>query len=425
MSKSPLGKPPDPPPAVPALVAPQAAPEWSDRRILVLATLVTLIVSIIWRLPEEIDYFGKHAGEIILTFVIAIGLTYLLRPAVDAIHKMPLFRGNTSEKRLRGRSLAVIVVFALCGLAVYLLVLIGLKPVSQDAVAMWNQFVPNNPQERADFFFRVRDSINKAIQPYMSLMGTDFADKLQEKLPTVVEGGVEWAKENIGRLFHGAGFIVELLLLPVLVFYFLCDGPAIRSEAKLLLPREWRPRCARMANHLDRIFDGYVRGQVVMCIIAWILVTVMLLVIRVPHAFILGLIAGLTRAIPIIGPLLGAVPLMLVCFLTTKSVPTTSLLLFGFTMMHFLESKILLPRIIGHEVDLHPVTVILALLIGMEFFGFLGVFLAVPIAAIIKIVLAEWHDGRMLAAHAVELQNPGQDAAAESPVEPLSEQSHG
>ena len=80
---------------------------------------------------------------------------------------------------------------------------------------------------------------------------------------------------------------------------------------------------------------------------------------------LLGIIAGLTRAVPIIGPLLGALPLTLVCFVTTRSVPTTGLLLLGFTLMHFLESKVLLPQVIGHEVDLHPVTVILALLIGM------------------------------------------------------------
>jgi predicted PurR-regulated permease PerM len=120
------------------------------------------------------------------------------------------------------------------------------------------------------------------------------------------------------------------------------------------------------------------------------------LALGVRYPFTLGIIAGLTRAIPVIGPLLGAIPLALVCFLTTNSVSTTSLLLLGFTLMHFLESKVLLPRVIGHEVDLHPVTVIIALLVGMEFFGFLGVFLAVPLAAILKIILAEWHAGRQV-----------------------------
>ena len=357
---------------------------------------MTLIVTVIWRMPEEAAYFGKHAGEIILTFVIAIGLTYLLRPAVNALQRLPLFRGNTEQSRHRGRSLAVILVFIFSGLAIYLLVLIGLKPMSNDAVAMWRQFVPSNPEERAAFFLRVRDSIREGMAPYLTMLGPELAGKLQEQLSTVADSSGLWAKQSIGRIFHGVGFIVELLLIPVLVFYFLCDGPAIRREAKLLLPDEWRPRCARMANHLDRVFDGYIRGQVVMCIIAWVLVTIMLLVLDLPYAFTLGLIAGLTRAVPVIGPLLGAIPLTIVCFISTKSVPQTSLLLLGFTLMHFLESKVLLPRIIGHEVDLHPVSVILALLIGMEFFGFLGIFLAVPIAAVLKIALAEWHEGRRI-----------------------------
>jgi predicted PurR-regulated permease PerM len=127
-----------------------------------------------------------------------------------------------------------------------------------------------------------------------------------------------------------------------------------------------------------------------MCIIAWVIVTVMLLVLHVPHAATLGLIAGITRAVPVIGPLLGAIPLALVCLLTTGSIPVTGALLIGFVLMHFVESKVLLPKIIGHEVDLHPVSLIVVLLIGLEFFGFLGVFLAVPFAAVGKILLIEW-----------------------------------
>jgi predicted PurR-regulated permease PerM len=197
----------------------------------------------------------------------------------------------------------------------------------------------------------------------------------------------EWLRHQSSHL----GFLVELLLVPVLGFYFLADGPAIRREARLLVPASWRPRLARMGEHFDYVLDGYVRGQVWMCVIAWVLVTAVLLVLQVPHALTLGLIAGITRAVPVVGPLLGAIPLLLVC-LISKSMETTGLLLFAFIMMHFLESKILLPKIVGHHVDLHPVSVIISLLIGMEFFGFIGVFLAVPIAAVIKIVLTEYHD---------------------------------
>ena len=378
------------------------ASEWTNRRILVLAALVALIFTVIWRVPESADYIGHRAGEILFTFVVAVGLTYLLRPAVNALQKFTIFSGRTPAARHRGRALAVIFLFVCVGIAIYLLVLIGLKPITQDALAWWRHFVPENPDERRLFFNRLRDSVGEAIGPYQALLGPEITGKIQEKLPFIVDDGVSWLRNRMGHLFQGVGIIIELLLIPVLVFYFLCDGPGLRAEARLLLPEEWRPRFARMVTHLDRVFDGYIRGQVLMCIIAWILVTLMLQVLGIPYAFTLGIIAGLTRAVPIIGPLLGGIPLVIVCFVTTGSVATTGLLLFGFTLMHFLESKVLLPQIIGHEVDLHPVTVILALLIGMEFFGFIGVFLAVPIAAVLKIVLAEWHEARRTAQSAIE-----------------------
>jgi predicted PurR-regulated permease PerM len=178
---------------------------------------------------------------------------------------------------------------------------------------------------------------------------------------------------------------------------------------------------------LDRVLDGYIRGQVIMCLIAWVLVTIGLVVLGVPHPFALGLLAGLTRAVPIIGPLLGAIPIALVCLLFTQSLETTGILLALFTAMHFLESKVLLPRIIGHEVDLHPVSVILALLLGMELFGFVGVVLAVPFAALVKILLIEWQNGAWSPAPAEQLALPleslgftGTDDAAEtSPPSPL------
>jgi predicted PurR-regulated permease PerM len=362
-----------------------------------LAALVALIFAAIWRAPEGMDYIGHRSGEILLTLAVAVGLTYLLRPLVNSLQKFAFFSGKTHEARHRGRALAVIFVFACLGLAIYLLILVGLQPITRDAMAWWNHFVPENPQERQLFFDRLRVSAGEAIAPYRAMLGPEITDKIQDKVPFIVDEGVAWARGKVGHLFHGAGIIVELLLIPVLVFYFLCDGPAIRAEGRLLVPEEWRPRLSRMTAHLDRVFDGYIRGQMLMCLIAWILVTLMLLALGVKYAFTLGIIAGLTRAVPVIGPLLGAIPLAVVCFVTTRSVPTTALLLLGFTLMHFLESKVLLPQIIGHEVDLHPVTVILALLIGMEFFGIMGVFLAVPIAAVLKIALAEWHEGRRLA----------------------------
>jgi predicted PurR-regulated permease PerM len=218
--------------------------------------------------------------------------------------------------------------------------------------------------------------------------------RIDREIPRAITNLAPRAPEMVGQRVLTRRLYRRAAVVPVLVFYFLSDGPAIRQEARLLFPQSLRTRGSRMLADLDRVLDGYIRGQVIMCVIAWIAVTLGLWALRIPHAFTMGLVAGLTRAVPVIGPLLGGIPIVLLC-LFTSNVQTTLVVLGGFIAMHFLESKVLLPKIVGHEVDLHPVSVIVALLLGMEFFGFLGVFLAVPVAAVLKISLAEWHNSRV------------------------------
>lgn len=355
---------------------------WSDRRILMLVALSTLIVSVIWRLPEEAAYLGAKTGEILFALTLALATTYVLRPAVRALVRLPGF-GDTPK----GRTLATLLVFIGCGILLYVVFLLSFRPVAEDIRGL----VPQTPQARAEMIVQWRAKLAAAMEQYKDFLPPAVNDPnfLSQRATMAANQAFQWLRHQSSHL----GFLVELLLVPVLAFYFLADGPAIRREARLLVPAPWRARLSRMGEHFDYVLDGYVRGQVWMCVIAWILVTAVLLILQVPHAVTLGLIAGVTRAVPVVGPLLGALPLLLVC-LVYKSVETTSILLFAFIMMHFLESKVLLPKIVGHHVDLHPVSVIISLLIGMEFFGFIGVFLAVPIAAVLKIVLAEFHESQ-------------------------------
>jgi predicted PurR-regulated permease PerM len=363
---------------------------WNNRRIFFVLAVGTLIVSAIWHAPQEAAYISERTGEIFFTLVLAMSLTYLMRPGVRMLNRMPLF-GSGSRN---GRTWATAVVFVATGLLLYLFVAIGLRPFVRDAGALKDYFVAMNDTQRRELINQWQTRLDTAIKPYMDVVapGRDF--RIDREIPQAITNLAPRAQKWLANAFSHVGFIVELLLVPVLVFYFLSDGPAIRQEARLLFPQSWRARGSRMLSDLDRVLDGYIRGQVIMCVIAWLAVTLGLWALRIPHAFTMGLIAGLTRAVPVIGPLLGGIPIVLLCLFTTN-VQTTIIVLSGFIAMHFLESKVLLPKIVGHEVDLHPVSVIVALLLGMEFFGFLGVFLAVPVAAVLKIILAEWHNSRV------------------------------
>ena len=363
-------------------LSPREQRHWSDRRILILVALSALVVTVIWHLPQEAEFLSHRAGELFLALTLAMATVYVLRPVVRFFER---YFGSTH----RGKMWATLAAFALVCLALYLMFLVGFKPVQRDLSELLKGFWPQDPAARAALIAQWQRSINLALEPYRSFLPADVsADPtyIQEQLRPITKGAGQWISAQKTHL----GFIVELLLIPVLAFYFLAEGPQIRREARLFVPAAWRAPLARMAHHFDFVLDGYVRGQLWMCIIAWILVTLTLLILGVPHAVTLGLIAGITRAIPVIGPLLGAIPLLIVCLFYTKSMQTTGILLGAFTLMHVLESKILLPKIVGHHVDLHPVSVIIALLIGLEFFGFIGVFLAVPIAAVIKIMLVEY-----------------------------------
>lgn len=354
-----------------------------------MVALCTLIVSLIWRLPEELAYIGHRTGELLFALTLAMAFTYILRPAVRGLTKLRGF-GNSP----RGRSSATLIVFGGVILAIYLMFLVGFRPVQRDVRDLIHGFWPTTPEERVALMAKWSGTVKDSLEPYRSFLPADVLDDPNYLTSQASKIGTSlathagfWLSKQAGHL----GFIVELLLIPVLAFYFLADGPSIRKEIKLLVPIGWRPSLSRMAQHFDFVLDGYVRGQAWMCVIAWALVTLALWALKVPHAVTLGLIAGITRAVPVVGPLLGAVPLLVVCLFYTHSAETTLILGVGFTLMHFLESKVLLPKIVGHHVDLHPVSVILSLLIGMEFFGFIGVFLAVPIAAVLKILLVEYH----------------------------------
>ncbi len=365
---------------------------WDEKRLLLFIALATLIVSLVWRLPEEAEYISTRGGELLVALTLAMAMFYTLRPVVRVLERIMT---KVPHARVYATLLSFVLLFGVC----YLFFLIGFKPVQHDIKDFW----PHSPEDRAKLMAQWQTALKNLLASYSGIIPADVIDDpskyITGRLGPLTQRVTDWLGHQTSHL----GFVVELLLIPVLAFYFLSDGTAIRREARVLFPVTWRAHLSRMGSQFDHILDGYVRGQVWMCLIAWALVTITLLLLHVPHAFTLGLIAGLTRAIPVIGPLLGGIPLLVACLLYTQSMQTTGLLLGAFTLMHFLESKVLLPKIVGHHVDLHPVTVILALLVGMEFFGAMGVILAVPIAAMIKVILAEYHLSQekklVLAAH--------------------------
>lgn len=212
-----------------------------------------------------------------------------------------------------------------------------------------------------------------------------------------VTGWIGEAAQHIGGLAHQ---IVEIVLLPVLAYYFALDSKQLKHEFVATVPRRRRREVARMIHEFNRIMHSFVIGQAILCVLAGIVVGLLLWGIGVPYALTLGVLAGVTRAIPIIGPILGGIPII-VLTLVTAGLPKALVVLAIFTVMHFVESKFVMPMLIGERMNLHPVVIIIVLLVGQEFGGLLGMFFAAPLAAIIRVMVRRYY---LRSHHAVRLR---------------------
>ena len=203
-----------------------------------------------------------------------------------------------------------------------------------------------------------------------------------------------WVQNALLATATGIARIVDFILIPVLAFYFVLDGRALRNEFLALLPRPRVRETLALLRESSAIMQGYIIAQVWLCVIAGVVVYAGLSLLHMPYALILGLLAGVTRAIPIIGPILGGIPIVLLAAVLPGAhgggLELAVKVLVFFSLLHLVESKLLMPKFIGHHIHLHAAVVIIVLLIGAEFFGLLGMFLAAPVAAVARILVAHY-----------------------------------
>jgi predicted PurR-regulated permease PerM len=311
---------------------------------------------------------------VLVTVVLSAMLAYALLPLVEGFGRV----------RIGGRPLprmgAVSAAFALVIVIAVAVVRMAVGPVSGEFAG----FADNMSQYESQVVTTVGDAraaVDRSLpQPLRGPLNNAINQAgtlLVNAVTRVLQAAARW-------LTH----IVEIVLIPILAFYFLVDLPALKDELLAFLPSTVRRQTLVAARHADRIVAGYVRGQIILMAISGVVVWTGLAIIGLRFPLLLGIVAGLTRAIPVIGPVIGGIPIVAIALL--QSPTSAAAVLVFFVVLQLIESKIILPQVIGHELHLTAATILLALLIGDALFGLTGMFLAAPAAAFVK-------DLRMLA----------------------------
>ena len=341
-------------------------------------------------------------GPILTPFVLAALLAWLGDPLVDRVQR-------TGRSRVFGVSL----VFVLMVLLVTLALLILVPMIERQVVTL----IDTLPAYREWI-------VGTAIPWIEGRTGYSLSAWLDpQRLIEIVRE--HWqAAGGVASTFFGylqrSGFvfvtwIVNLVLLPVLTFYFLRDWDALVERVASLIPRDHIATVSRLASESDERLGGFLRGQFMVMVAQGVFYAIGLQLIGLRLGILVGLIAGLISFVPYLGAAVGAILMLLAALVQSQGIDW-QLLILGtavFTAGQLLESYVLTPRLVGDRIGLHPVAVIFAVMAGGQLFGFLGMLIALPVAAVANVLLKFAHErytaSRMYAGRpsGVVVQQPG------------------
>lgn len=306
-------------------------------------------------------------NTILKPFIIAAVISYLLNPIVK------IFERN-GIKRIYG----VIIVY-LIFMTLILLLSFVLVPKLIREIGVLVENIPRYSYEMQNFLKRLQEGyMNSGLPESLKEILDENILMVQSMLLTVLQNIANGIIGTFSQLFN-------IIIIPVLTFYMLKDIEYFKSQFILLLPKSRRMKFIILLRDIDNVFGRFIRGQIIVATFVGVFTTVALLIIKVKYAFILGIFAGISNIIPYFGPFIGIVPTILFALLDS----TTKALYAGgaFILIQQIESGLLTPRIIGKSVGIHPVYVIMSLIIGGKLFGVVGLIIAVPALAAIKLTL--------------------------------------
>jgi predicted PurR-regulated permease PerM len=349
---------------------------------------------------------------LILTVLVLSGvLFYLLGPVLTPFLLGALFAylgdplADRLERKGLSRTLSVVIVFSVMTLIVAVLLLVLVPILNRQLIGLI-----------------------KAVPQYLQWIGENILPWLETNLGLErelfdLESLVAWVQGHWSQAGGAAvdvlgivsrsgtaliGWVANLVLIPVVTFYMLRDWDRFIAAIDHLLPREIEPDVAHIARESDEVLGAFLRGQLLVMIALGTIYAVGLWLVGVKFALLIGMIAGLLSFVPYLGTAVGVLIAGIAVMLQTHD--PTQLLWVGlvFVVGQMLEGMVLTPYLVGDRIGLHPVTVIFAVMAGGQLFGFFGVLVALPVSAVIAVVIRDLQR-RYLESH---LYNAGRSTVA-------------
>lgn len=338
---------------------------WSVE-LLIIATLILV--------SSKIDFVFQPIGTFFTTLftpiLIAGFLYYLLNPLVNLLMKMGV-------KRLA----AIALIFILL-IGMIVLIFMSIIP---NLVEQLVSLARNIPGFISNMQTWLQELANNATRfPLFKELDVDkYISNLDVSAGSIIQQSLTGVTNGLGSVIGKITTIVLLLVtVPFILFYMLKDGEKLVPNIERLFPEKQRENIKGLLQQLNKTLSDYISGQAIECLFVGTFTFLGYLLIGVDYAFLFGVIAGLTNLIPYLGPYLGLAPALIYTFFDS---PTRALLcIVVVIIVQQIDGNVIYPNVIGKSLNIHPLTIILILLVAGNLSGILGVFLGVPVYAILR-----------------------------------------
>jgi predicted PurR-regulated permease PerM len=371
---------------------PQARIQTRDvLRIIVILITVAAFLWVLYKLTT-----------IILLLVLSIFFAYLVAPLVDLVER-PVRIGRREVRMPRPLAIGVVYVglFFAIGFAIYFLI-----------PQLANQF-PEFKRQATDYYKTISSTSERLNQYFKQhRMPDSVVDAVNNTTLKIIQEGGGIVGLAVEKMIGWLVYLPWLVLIPILSFFLLKDADSFRRGFLQILPRgRWRWRGDEFFQDVNSALAAYIRAQLTACLLVAAISSIGFALIGLPSPLVLGVIAGALEFIPLVGPLMVALLVAVLAILHSGfGMALVALLFLG--VLRIVQDYVIYPRIVGQGIHLHPLAVILAILCGAELAGVAGIFLAIPVIAIVTVSYRHWLEHRGSESIAEVLQQAAADVKA-------------
>ena len=315
-------------------------------------------------------------------FISAIGVPVACGAVIYYLVK-PIYDYLLNKKVPKGIAILLVMVGVI---VIFIMIITSLVPIIQKQLLDLVSQLPYYYQiisEQVENFMQT--GLFETIQEQFNKINTDFIQSITERL----NGILNFTFSGIGSVVGIIGdIVITIMTMPVILYYLLKDGNKVIPFVTRMFPTRSQHKISVMLNEMNQQVSSYIRGQITVAICVGFTYIIGYTLIGLPYGVTIGMIAGLLTIIPYLGSIIGLTPALIIGFVTN---PTLALHVFlVFVIEQLIESRVLQPLILGSSLKMHPVTILIILLAAGKMFGLVGLLIAVPVYAVVKVFITHF-----------------------------------